>query len=319
MEETIRCPYTGVSWGLGGGNSIGCPPILNFGTEEQKMEYLPRVHSGEIRFCLGITEPEAGSDVAGIRSTAVLSADKTHYIVNGAKKWITNGLWSDYVTTAVRTGRPGIEGISLLIVPLNAPGVTRRRIQNSGLYASGSTYIGLSDVKVPVRNLIGKENEGFKIIMSNFNPERLSLAVGSLRLARTCYEEAWRHALTRKTFGNSLMANQVIRAKFANMTRAIESCRAWVEQIVYQMQHQKDAANDPQIGAKLALAKVQAGKVLEMCCREAQQVFGGLGMSKEGKGHIVEQISRDLRVYVVGGGSEEILDDLGIRLMLSKL
>jgi len=170
-------------------------------------------------------------------------------------------LWADYVTTAVRTGGSGIGGISLLIIPLNAPGVTRRRIHNSGLNASGSTYIGFSDVKVPVDNLIGRENEGFKIIMSNFNPERLSLAVGALTLSRICYEEAWRHALTRKTFGKPLVSNQIIRAKFATMIRNIESCHAWVEQIVYQMQNQKDAAKDPQIGAKLALAKVQAGKV----------------------------------------------------------
>ena len=201
--------------------------------------------------------------MAGIRTTAILSSDKSHYVVNGAKKWITNGLWADYVTAAVRTGGHGMGGISVLIIPLkNTPGIIRRRIYNSGLYASGSTYIGFTDVKVPVGNLIGKENKGFKIIMANFNPERLTLAVGSLRLAQTCFEEAWNHALHRKTFGKSLMENQIIRAKFAAMARTNESCHAWIEQIVFQMQNQKNAAHDPHTAARLALVKVHAGKVL---------------------------------------------------------
>lgn len=159
-------------------------------------------------------------------------------------------------------------GISILIIPLKGtPGVVRRRIHNSGLHASGSTYISFTNVKVPVGNLIGRENQGFKIIMANFNPERLNLAVGSLRLARTCFEEAWSHALTRKTFGKPLMENQIIRAKFAVMARVIESCHAWIEQIVFQMQNQKAAAQDPQIGARLALVKVHAGKVIIHCSR----------------------------------------------------
>lgn len=295
----------------------------------------------------------AGSDVAGIRTTAVLSPGNSHYVVNGAKKWITNGLWADYVTAAVRTGGPGPSGISMLIIPLkDTPGITRRRIRNSGLNASGSTYIGFNNVRVPVGNLIGKENEGFKIIMANFNPERLSLAVGSLRLARTCFEEAWGHALRRKTFGKPLMDNQVMRAKFAAMARAIESCHAWIEQIVYQIQNQEHPAQDLRIGARIALVKVHAGKVffsilIDESCKDTYRKFyhrlsrcvvekpnkslGGefltvlleskalrtfsLGVSKEGKGHIVEQISRDLRVFVVGGGSEEIMDDLAIRLV----
>ncbi|KAF8591953.1 acyl-CoA dehydrogenase [Ramaria rubella] len=318
MEEGNRCPHPGVFWSLGAGNGIGCPPILKFGTEVQRQKYLPQVYAGDIRFCLGITEPDAGSDVAAIRTTATKSQDQSHYVVNGAKKWITNGLWADYVTAAVRTGGPGMGGISLLIIPLQStPGVVTRRMYNSGLNASGSAFITFADVKVPVENLIGGENEGFKIIMSNFNAERLAMAIGSLRLAQTCFEEAWGHALRRHTFGKLLMENQIMRAKFAAMTRVIESCHAWMEQIVFQMHNQKDSARDPQVGAKLALLKVQAGKTLEMCCREAQQVFGGLGVSKAGRGRVVEQISRDLRVFVVGGGSEEILDELGIRLMLT--
>jgi alkylation response protein AidB-like acyl-CoA dehydrogenase len=155
-DELTRVGYVGVIWGLGGGNGIGCPPVARFGSFEQRRRWLPAVARGEVRFCLGITEPDgvyfplvpgresgevlircclAGSDVANIRTTAVRDGD--HYVVNGAKKWITNGIWADYCTAAVRTGGPGRSGISLLVIPLATDGVTRRRMHNSGVNASG--------------------------------------------------------------------------------------------------------------------------------------------------------------------------------------
>jgi alkylation response protein AidB-like acyl-CoA dehydrogenase len=139
-DEFSRLGWCGVTWGLGGGNGIGCPPIARFGTEEQKKRWLPGVAQGKIRFCLGITEPEGGSDVANIQTTAERRRNKDGeevYVVNGAKKWITNGLWADYCTTAVRTGGKSHGGISLLVVPLSAKGVRRTRIENQGVHASG--------------------------------------------------------------------------------------------------------------------------------------------------------------------------------------
>jgi alkylation response protein AidB-like acyl-CoA dehydrogenase len=134
-DEFNRLGWCGVTWGLGGGNGIGCPPIARFGTVEQRQRWLPGVARGEVRFCLGITEPEGGSNVAGIRTTAERKGDV--YIVNGRKKWITNGLWADYCTAAVRTGGESHGGISLLVVPLKAKGVRRTRIENQGVHASG--------------------------------------------------------------------------------------------------------------------------------------------------------------------------------------
>jgi len=134
-DEISRLGWCGPMWGLGSGNSIGCPPIARFGTKEQRRRWLPGVAKGELRFCLGITEPEGGSDVANIRTTAERSGDV--YVVNGAKKWITNGIWADFCTTAVRTGGPGRGGISLLVVPLKVKGVTTRRMHNTGVNASG--------------------------------------------------------------------------------------------------------------------------------------------------------------------------------------
>lgn len=137
-DELNRLGWCGPIWGLSGGNSIGCPPIANFGTAQQRQKWLPRVARGEIRFCLGITEPDGGSDVSRIRTTAERRGNV--YIVNGEKKWITNGIWADYCTTAVRTGGEGHGGISLLVVPMKVKGVTTRRMYNTGVNASGKYW-----------------------------------------------------------------------------------------------------------------------------------------------------------------------------------
>ncbi|KAJ5121526.1 uncharacterized protein N7515_009487 [Penicillium bovifimosum] len=311
-DELTRVGYVGVIWGLGGGNGIGCPPIARFGTPEQRRKWLPGVARGDIRFCLGITEPDAGSDVANIRTTA--QRDGNHYVVNGAKKWITNGIWADYCTAAVRTGGPGRAGISLLVIPLTAPGVTRRRMHNSGVNASGSTFLEFDDVRVPVENLIGKENQGFPIIMSNFNPERLVLACASLRLARVCAEDAYNYAIQRETFGSPLIAKQAIQTKIFKFGLMIEPAYAFMEQLVNILELTKDRpSDDVNIGGMTALLKVMSTRALEKSVREAQQIFGGAGYNKAGKGARVEQISRDARVHVVGGGSEEIMAGLALR------
>ncbi|EEH36596.1 acyl-CoA dehydrogenase [Paracoccidioides lutzii Pb01] len=318
VDELNRLGYSGVIWGLFGGNGIGCPPIMNFGSEAQRLEYMPKVSRGEIRFCLGITEPDAGSDVANIKTTAKRSGNK--YIVNGAKKWITNGLWANYCTAAVRTGGPGRKGISLLIVPLAAKGVTRRRMENSGVNASGSTFIEFDDVEVPVENLIGTENHGFTYIMSNFNPERLSMAAACIRLSRVCAEDAYNYAIKRETFGQPLIANQIIRAKFSKFGELIEPCQAYLEQLAYTLHvAAKTGQQGVDVGGMTALLKVMTTRCLEKVCREAQQVMGGAGYNKSGKGARIEQISRDVRVFVVGGGSREILSDLAVRQEMKNL
>lgn len=311
IDEIARCGYLGVIWALSCGNSIGAPPLVIHGTHQQKMKFLPDVIAGKSRFCLGVTEPDAGSDVAGITTTAERHGN--FYRVNGYKKWITNGIFADYCTAAVRTGGPGRGGISALIIPLKAKGVTCKKINNSGVQASGSTFIEFDDVDVPVSNLLGRENEGFNIIMSNFNHERLWLACTSLRMARVCCEDAYTHALSRETFGRKLIENQVIRAKFSAMGRELEAAHALMESLVYMAETvPKTQQESAGLGGLMANLKVLAGRTLEHVNRESQQVMGGLGYSKDGRGARVEQISRDVRVMVVGGGSEEILTDLAI-------
>lgn len=226
----------------------------------------------------------AGSDVAGIKTTAIRQGDK--YLVNGSKKWITNAIWADYVTAAVRTGGSGSGGISVLIIPLKAPGVSTRKMFNSGVGASGSTFITFEDVLVPVENRIHKENRGFEVIMSNFNAERKSIATQAIRLSRVCAEDAWRHACTRETFGMKLIENPIIRAKFVKMGRLIEPAQAFLEQLTWliELNRKNGGQDDVRIGGMTAMLKVVSTRCLEKCVREAQQIMGGLGYARGGKG-----------------------------------
>lgn len=297
----------------GGANAIGVPPIINHGTEAQRRKWIPGLFTRGTSFCLAITEPTGGSDVAGIRTKAVKSPDGGFYTVTGTKKWITGAQWATHMTTAVRTGGPGIGGLSLLVIPLSAPGVEIEKIQNSGQNAGGASWVRMSEVRVPVENLLGRENAGFKYIMTNFNKERFIMAVGCNRKARTCLSTALEYALNRETFGQPLISHQIIRHKLVTLGREVEAHWAWLEQIAYHVQvhgWQTDS-----VAGRIALAKVSGGRILELAAREAQQVMGGVAYQKMGPGGggKIEQITRDLRMMVVGGGSEEILEDLAFR------
>lgn len=165
-EELSRTGLAGPSGSLSTGISFGVPPLYKFGNKQLQERFLPDALTGKTRFCIAITEPDAGSDVANITTTAEKSSDGKHYIVNGTKKWITNGVWSQYASMAVRTGGPGAAGISMLVVPLlGYEGVTMSRLKVGGQVSAGTTYIELDDVKVPVENIIGEEGMGMKYIM----------------------------------------------------------------------------------------------------------------------------------------------------------
>ncbi|KAL0766422.1 hypothetical protein CaCOL14_010867 [Colletotrichum acutatum] len=309
--EASRIWAAGVSVGLNGGTTIGVPPIIHHGTGEQKRWWLPGLVTGETTFCLGCTESTGGSDLANLKTTAIKSDDGTYYTVNGHKKWITGAIRASHMTTAVRTGGPGIKGISVLVIPLNLPGVSRRKISNSGWNAGDSTWVTLDNVKVPANHLIGQENAGFQYIMTNFNKERFILAVLMNGQARICLEDAWAYALDRHTFGKPLMYHQIIRHKLITMARYIESHWAWLEQIAYHAH--ATGSMGTELASRIAMAKIHGGRLLELANREAQQIFGGAGYQRGGVGARVEQISRDLRVNIVGGGSEEIITDLAVR------
>ncbi|KAI1868924.1 hypothetical protein JX265_006903 [Neoarthrinium moseri] len=305
----------GVGAGLSGGaNVIGLPPVIHHGTAAQKRRWLPGLFTRDVSFCLGITEPSGGSDVGSIRTRAVRSADGRFYTVTGTKKWITGAQWATHMTTAVRTGGPGPGGISLLVVPLKGTaGVSIDKIANSGQNAGGASWVRLDGVQVPAENLLGAENAGFKYVMTNFNKERFVMAAGCNRKARTCLATALAYAHDRETFGRPLASHQLIRHKLVTLAREVEAQWAWLEQIAYHVQ--AHGWQDDSIAGRIALAKVTGGRLLELAAREAQQVMGGVAYQRGGPGGggVVEQITRDLRMMVVGGGSEEILGELAFR------
>ena len=316
LDEVARCGSGGVCWGLFAGLSIGLPPVIQFGSKYLQ-EKVAACLKGEKIICLAITEPGAGSDVANLATTAKKTPDGKHYIVNGEKKWITNGVWADYFSVAVRTGGSGMGGVSMLLIE-RGPGVTTRQMNCSGVWPSGTTYITFEDVLVPVENLIGKENEGFKYVMHNFNHERWSIASQSLRFARVCLEESLKYALKRKTFGQRLVDHPVIRHKIGHMARHIEATQNWVENITYQLCKMSHKEASVRLAGPIALYKAQCTQTFELCAREAAQIFGGLAYTRGGQGEKVERLYREVRAYAIPAGSEEIMIDLGVRQALRR-
>ncbi|KAK5788763.1 hypothetical protein VI817_009721 [Penicillium citrinum] len=315
-DELSRAGSGGLVWNLVGGYGIGCPPLVKFGKKELVDRILPGILAGDKRICLAITEPDGGSDVASLGCEAKLSEDGKHYIVNGEKKWITNGIWADYFTTAVRTGKPGMNGLSVLLIEREAGGVSTRRMDCQGVLSSGTTYVTFEDVKVPVENLIGKENQGFKVIMTNFNHERIGIVIQCVRFSRVCYEEAMKYAHKRKTFGKRLIDHAVIRMKLAHMARQIEATYNWLENIIFQCQSMEETEAMLKLGGAIAGLKAQSTQTFEFCAREASQIFGGLSYSRGGQGGKIERLYRDVRAYAIPGGSEEIMLDLSMRQSL---
>jgi len=312
IDELARCASGGVLWGLIEGLQIGLPPILNFASAELKAKIAPACLMGQKIICLNITEPMAGSDVASLKTTAKKEGD--HYIVNGNKKWITNGVFADYFTVAVRTGGAGMRGISMMLLEKDTmEGISTSRMDCQGVWPSGTTYVEFDNVKVPASNLIGEENEGFKVIMKNFNHERWGFVAQANRFSRCLLEESWKYSLKRSTFGKKLVEHPVIRWKLAEMTRQVEATHHWLENLTLQLcKMPKDEAMTA-LGGPIALCKAHSSKVFEYCAREARQIFGGNAYTRTGLGEKVERLYRDVGAYAIPGGSEEILLDLAVR------
>merc|ERR1719464_2159236 len=209
---------------------------MRFANQKLRDRVCNEIYDGTKSTVLAITEPWVGSDVASMRTTAVKSDCGKYYIVNGMKKWITNGMFSEYFTTAVRTGSQasGMKGISMLLIE-KSPGVSVKKIKSSYSPAAGTALVMFDNVKVPVGNLLGKENQGFKVIVENFNHERWMIVSLMLGGTRRVVEECFRWANQRRVFGKSLMHQPVIRNKLGHMTSEVESVQAWQDQITYQM------------------------------------------------------------------------------------
>merc|ERR1719433_1747236 len=290
-------------------HAIAVPPVMAFGTPAQKELFRPVVQADQLS-ALAISEPRAGSDVRNLYTTAVKEGDD--YIVNGEKYWISGGMKADWFVTAVRTGGPGYTGISLLMIP-KGEGVITSRLPLQGHDCSNTAYVVFRNCKVPKKYLIGKENEGFKPIMFNFNQERFGIAVGAVCFARVCVEEAVRYAKSRKTFGKALIDHQVIRHKVANMSKRVMAVYGFMCHCAYALNKDHLGLVDKTIPRNVALFKVESTQCLEYCAREASQIFGGRSYVRGGRGGKVERIYRDVRAFAIYGGSEEIMLDLAMR------
>ena len=285
-------------------HGIGLPPILALGSDEMKRRIAPAVLAGEKLISLAITEPSGGSDVAQLKTRAEKVGNK--YVVNGQKMFITTGMRADYMTVAVRTGGPGMKGISLMLIETDRPGVSRTRLDKMGWRCSDTAAVYFDNVEVPPENMIGPENGGFIGIMRNFNSERLGMAHGCCSMARVALKEAMDWAQQRETFGKKLGAHQSIRIKLADCARQIQATQAWVDLCAHQ--HRSGTG----VPADYAMLKVQATRMLEHVVREAAQVLGGASYITGSK---IERIYREVRVNAIGGGSEEIMLDLAGRQM----
>ncbi len=283
-------------------HGIGLPPIVNLGTDAQKRRFVPDVLAGRKICALAVTEPSGGSDVANLKTVARRDGD--HYVVHGSKMFITSGMRADLVTVAVRTGAPGLAGISLLVIEAGTPGFTATPLKKMGWWCSDTAALYFDECRVPVANLLGDENAGFLGIMQNFNRERLTLAAMAVAFSQVCYDEAVAYAQMRETFGKPLITRQVIRHKLVDMATRIEPVRCWL----YDLARRVDAGEWPI--AQICMLKNAATACVEHCAREGVQIFGGAGYLRGAK---VERIFRETKVLAIGGGAEEIMKDLAAR------
>ncbi|RKP01891.1 hypothetical protein CXG81DRAFT_11443 [Caulochytrium protostelioides] len=315
-EELSRIGAAGWVDSLGTGFTIGAKQVLLFGQPALRDGVGAELLKGEKRIALAVTEPTHGSDVAGIRTTARLSDCKQFWIVNGIKKWITNGHQSAYFTTAVRTNdRPGMGGISMLLVP-RGPGLTTRPIKTSYSAAAGTALVIMENVKVPVGNLLGKEGKGFMIIMAGFNAERAFICSGMIGAMRRVNEECFKWACQRKIKGVALIQSDAIQLKLASMISAVEAVAAWHEALLYQRGAMSFVEQNMKLGGPIALLKYQITRVAEHISDEACQIFGGRSLTQTGMGRGAEQLRRSVKFAAILGGSEEIMAQLGVRQAL---
>ncbi len=278
-------------------NSVGCVPILKFGTEEQKQQFLVPLAKGEMIGAFALTEPHTGSDAAAIKTRAVKDGD--HYIINGAKQFITSGHNAGVIIVfAVTDPSAGKKGMSAFLVPRNTPGYEVIRVEEKlGLHASDTCQIALTDVRVHKSMLLGKEGEGLKIALSNLEGGRIGIAAQAVGLARAALEEATRYAKERVAFGKPIFEQQAVSFRLASMATEIAAAR----QLVHQAARLKEAGQPCLTEA--SMAKLFASEMTERVCSNALQIFGGYGYLKD---FPIERIYRDARICQIYEGTSDI-------------
>ncbi|OWT42149.1 acyl-CoA dehydrogenase [Cryptococcus neoformans] len=312
-QELVRCGARGYGDGLNAGMVIGLPPVLNFGKEPLRSKVIQEVFDGEKIISLAISEAFAGSDVAGLRTTATKQDDGS-WVINGTKKWISGGMHSDYFTVGAKTEG----GLTAFLVP-RTEGVETKQIKTSYSTAAGTAYITFDNVKVPAENMLGPEDGGLLVILSNFNHERWVMCCASIRSSRVIVEECLKWSAQRRVFGKPLLAQAVIRAKLASMIAKVEAMQAWLENVTYQMCNMSYKEQSRNLAGQIAFLKMQSTRFAGEIADDAVNIFGGRGLTKTGMGKFVEQFQRTQKFDAILGGAEEVLGDLGVRQAMRKM
>ncbi|KAJ5584864.1 uncharacterized protein N7459_004664 [Penicillium hispanicum] len=313
-QELVRANARGFQDGNMAGMAISLTAVQQWLRDPALKERVTgEVLSGQKKMCLAITEAFAGSDVAGLKTTAEKTADGKFYIVNGTKKWITNGMFADYFVTGCKTDK----GFSVLLIP-RGEGVETKQIKTSYSTAAATAYVQFENVKVPVTNLLGEEHKGFIVIMSNFNHERFMMVAAVVRMSMSIVEECLKWCNQRIVFNKKLVEQPAIRQKLARMISLTESNQAWLESIAYQMCNMTYAEQSAHLGGPIGLLKSHATRAAQEIADNATNIFGGRGLTQTGMGKVVEMFHRTYKFDAILGGTEEILADLGVRQAMKK-
>ncbi|HLI60318.1 MAG TPA: acyl-CoA dehydrogenase family protein [Solirubrobacteraceae bacterium] len=306
-EELAHAHSGGVAMGIAVQTDMTLPAILAFGTEEQKRAWATPAIAGTTILCLGITEPDAGSDVAGIRTRAVRDATTGEWVINGSKTYITNGHRADAIVLVARTaGDAGAgeneDGFTLFLVPMDLPGVAReRRLEKLGMHSSDTALLAFDDVRVGPDAVLGEVGKGFYHIMWELQGERLIAAAGAVAGGQHVFDRTLEYALQRRAFGRPIGHFQVIRHKFAEMATALESAR----QLTYTTAWRFARGEYPV--REITMAKLHAARVAVQVADECIQIHGGAGYMREVG---IERCWRDLRLNRIGAGTDEIMLDV---------
>jgi alkylation response protein AidB-like acyl-CoA dehydrogenase len=300
-EEIVHGQSGGLAMAVALQTDMAMPPILAFGTEEQKREWAAPAIAGEKILCLGITEPDAGSDVAGIKTRAVRDGDE--YVINGSKTYITNGHRAHVIVLVTKTDPDaGYDGFTLFLVPMDAPGVIReKKLEKLGMHASDTALLAFQDVRVPDTAVLGQVGKGFYHIMWELQGERLIGAAGCVASAQRVFDQTLKYATERTAFGRQIGKFQVNRHKFAEMATKIEAARQLTYSTAWRFQNGEYPVRE------ISMAKLYSSRIAVEVADECIQIHGGAGYMKE---YGIERVWRDLRLTRIGAGTDEIMLDV---------
>ena len=304
-EEMVRMNSSGFNTSIGAHAGLALAHMNAEGTEAQKEKYLVAGLKGELIGCLAITEPGGGSDVASLTTKAVRDGDD--YVINGSKTFISNGVLSDYIVAAVRTGGPGAKGISMVIIDRDTPGVSATALKKLGWHASDTGEIAFDNVRVPVGNLLGDENKGFFYIMQHFASERLAMALIGVAQAQLAIDLAVDYMAEREAFGRPISKFQVLRHRIAQLSSEVMANRAFVYTLYRRFE------DGDYIIKEAAMAKLVCTQLADKTCYECMRIFGGYGYMES---YPMARLLRDSQLGTIGGGTSEVLCEIISKMLI---